>query len=124
MDGSPYQVMFRQCALVEGRLKPRGGQYVMSITDAVKRLAPTGSRSGRVNVLSARRGDFIGIRSDTSANFIIRNPTDDGDIRWLLRDNPGFENNFDAIYRIEGVLRQGQATEISVDKPVVTGESW
>ena len=108
-----HELTIRRCKLVAGRLVPRGDAEKLDLMDAICILAPRGTRNAKINVMRARRGDFIGLRNGAGSNFVIRNPTDDGDIRWLLNKSPGFEHSFSGIWLIQDVIRRAVPIEVT-----------
>lgn len=90
-----------RCEVVRGFLVSRGAPELLSLAEAVRRLAPSKSRKALSNVIKAKTGNFIGV--SVSGNFLLINPTGDGDVRWLLNKRPEFESSLREIYRVDGV---------------------
>jgi len=110
-----HELTICPCELVNGHLVVRGESQTLDLMDAVARLAPSQSRSGRINVMRAKRGDFVGLRGKDGANFVVRNPTGDGDVRWLLSKFPAFEHYFSEVWLVQDVIRRSKPTETTVD---------
>ena len=120
MDTSadPNSISIRKCVMRRGRLAPRGAVETISMKVAMDRLAPSGSRTARMNLLRAKTGHFIGLMSTGKdlTNFIIINPTTNGDIRWLLNKNPEVEKAIKEVYRVEHVDLEMVATDVSPER--------
>jgi len=66
------------------------------------------------NVARLRTGQYIGIRKKDRANFVIVNPTKDGDIRWLLAQRPDMANQISEVYLVEGVVIRRSVIDLPV----------
>lgn len=82
---------------------PSEDSLVLNIKEAIALLAPNKTRQGRANVLKLKTGQFIGIKTSDKSNFVIVNPTNDGDIRWLLKHHPDLQMQIRDVYRVESV---------------------
>jgi len=109
-----YDFVVHRCEIQRGYLTTRGEPEPLTMLEAIGKLAPSNTHSARINVTKLRRGDYIGVRKDNNANFVIRNPTSDGDIRWLLQRSPGFESYFREIYLVTDYMRRSAPTDVTV----------
>jgi len=103
LDENDHLIGLRKCSFKRGRLIPSGDITVLNIKEAVALLAPTRKHYARVNVLKLKPGQFIGVKAGDLSNFVIVNPTTDGDIRWLLKTHPDLPVVVRDIYRVESV---------------------
>ena len=116
--GLPTQTLtVRKCLLRRGLLVPRGEPETLTLLDAIKRLAPSGERGAKLNVLHVRPNSFIGLikKKNAVANFVISNVTMDGDIRWLLQKNPEIESQILEVYRVDHVYIPRNAIDLPGD---------
>jgi hypothetical protein len=104
----------RKCVLRRGRLLPDPEVQDLNIKEAVAILAPSKTRLARTNVLRAKTGQYVGVKSDSS-NFVIVNPTGDGDIRWLLRKYPDLQFQIRDVYLVESVVIRRNAIDLPSD---------
>jgi len=103
LDENDHQVMVRKCEIRRKRIMATGEIETLNLKEAVALLAPTQSHRARANVMKLRAGQYVGVKNTDLSNFIIVNPTSDGDIRWLLSKNPDFSDNVRDIYLVDGV---------------------
>lgn len=103
LDESAHLVTVRKCSIRRSKLIPNEESLVLNIKEAVVLLAPNKTRQGRANVLKLKAGQFIGIKSSDKSNFVIVNPTNDGDIRWLLKHHPDLQMQIRDVYLVESV---------------------
>jgi hypothetical protein len=83
-----------------------GDPEVLTLEVAMARLAPSKSRRARMNVINARVGWYIGTRDqggDLPNNFLFKNPTPGGDVRWILQEIPDFEDVVLELYYVSDV---------------------
>jgi hypothetical protein len=114
LDENDHILTLRVCVVRRGRLLPSGDASDLNIKEAVALLAPTRARLARANVLRAKTGQYIGVKSDSS-NFVIVNPTSDGDIRWLLRKYPDLQMQIRDVYLVESVVIRRNAIDLPSD---------
>lgn len=114
LDENDHILTIRKCALRRGRLLPSGDARDVNIKEAVALLAPSLTRLARANVLRAKTGQYVGVKSDSS-NFVIVNPTGDGDIRWLLRKYPDLQIQIREVYLVESVVIRRNAIDLPSD---------
>lgn len=98
-----HLVTVRKCVFKRKRLIPEGESLVLNIKEAIRLLAPNGTRHGRSNVIKLKTGQFIGVKISDKSNFVIVNPTNDGDIRWLLKHYPELQMQIRDVYLVESV---------------------
>jgi len=103
LDENDHQVMVRKCEIRRKRIMATGEIETLNLKEAVALLAPIQSHRARANVMKLRAGQYVGVKNTDLSNFIIVNPTSDGDIRWLLSKNPDFSDNVRDIYLVDGV---------------------
>jgi len=103
LDENDHQVMVRKCEIRRKRIVVVGDVETLNLKEAVALLAPTQSHRARANVMKLKTGQYVGVRSADLSNFVIVNPTSDGDIRWLIRDKPDFRHDVRDIYLVDGV---------------------
>ena len=103
LDENDHQVMIRRCEIRRKRLMPVGEVETLNLKEAVALLAPTESHRARANVMKLKAGQYVGVKSTDQSNFVIVNPTSDGDIRWLLQQNPELADSIRDIYLVDGV---------------------
>lgn len=103
-----------KCELIDGKLYRRGKRFSLDIKEAAAKFAPSHEPRARSNVLQARRGDYLGMLSEGKAyrNFRIVPPTDNGDIRWLLKKNPHLETTISEIYLVDEVTIVRNAVDL------------
>jgi hypothetical protein len=99
----------------------RGEPETLQLQEAVRKLAPSGSRTAKINVLRLKTGDYIGLYKTRPLNFVIRNPTSDGDIRWLLQRSPNFKSLLGEMYFVQSVAKRRDLLEV-VDAPAQDGQ--
>ena len=114
---STQTLTVRKCLLRRGLLVPRGEPETLTLPDAIKRLAPSGGRGAKLNVLRVRSNSFIGLikKNGSVSNFIISNVTMDGDIRWLLHKKPEIEDQILEVYRVDRVYIPKNAVDLPGD---------
>jgi len=103
LGAEDHLVSVRKCKVRKRRLVADGDTETLNLVDAVKLLAPTHSHRARANVMKLKAGFYIGVKRSDSSNFVIVNPTSDGDIRWLLRDRPELVDDIHHVYYVDGV---------------------
>ena len=115
------RLLVRSCKIRNGRLVPGGEPEDLTLKEALGRLAPSNSHRARMNVMNVRPGHYIGVKQSPEGgapvNFIVKNPTRDGDIRWLLQKAPEFEAELEEIFLVEGV----EIPREVIDMPSVRG---
>lgn len=117
-DNEPYTISLQKCRLIGSRIIVRGGVEKLPIKEAIALLAPSKNKSDVTKVLKVKTGYFIGTLSrqpNIVRNFIIVNPTNDGDVRWLLRKNNGFEKALKEIYKVVDVSIPKEAYDVTGD---------
>jgi hypothetical protein len=107
-------VTVRKCEIRRQRLHPVGDAQDLNIKEAVALLAPSRTHLARTNVLRIKTGQYLGVKSDSS-NFVIVNPTSDGDIRWLLRKHPDLPLFTREVYLVESVIIRRNAIDLKSD---------
>jgi hypothetical protein len=115
LGAEDHVVTVRKCSFKRSRLFPEGEQQVLNLKEAVNLLAPSRTRVARANVLKLKTGQFIGIKSSDLSNFVIVNPTNDGDIRWLLRKRPDLQEHIRNVYLVESVAIRRNAIDLPSD---------
>jgi len=122
LDGFPVPLSWddhiltiRKCSLKRSRLFPEGDPRVLNLKEAVGLLGPSGTRTARTNVVKLKTGQFIGVKSSDLSNFIIVNPTNDGDIRWLLKKHPDLQLHIRDVYLVESVTIRRNAIDLPSD---------
>ena len=110
-----HQVTVYKCSFRRQRLVPEAIPHVMNIKEAVSLLAPSKTSKARANVLKLKSGQFIGVKSADLSNFVIVNPTNDGDIRWLLAKHPDIEKQVRDIYLVDSVVIKRNSINISAE---------
>lgn len=115
LGANDHTLVVRRCSLRRKRLYPDGEFMSLGINEALAMLAPSGAKQARLNVLRLRAGHFVGVRSDTDANFVIVNPTADGDIRWLLKKHPNLPDRVRDIYLVESVAIPRNAIDLPME---------
>lgn len=114
LDENDHVLTIRRCAVRRGRLVPDDEVQDLNIKEAVALLAPSKTRLARTNVLRAKTGQYVGVKSDSS-NFVIVNPTSDGDIRWLLKKHPDLQFQIRDVYLVESVVIRRNAIDLPSD---------
>jgi len=109
-----HRLTVRRCKIVRRRLVPRGDSEVLNLPAAIEKLAPTRTPRAMANVAKARVGHFLGIRKKDRSNFVIINPTRDGDIRWLLAQRPDLANQISEVYLVEDVVIRRSMIDLPV----------
>lgn len=115
LDENDHIVVVRKCASRRGRLLPDGEAQTLNLKEAVFLLAPSKSRVARTNVVKLKTGQFIGVKANDLSNFVIVNPTSDGDIRWLLRKYPDLGAHIRDVYLVESVTIRRNAIDLKSD---------
>jgi hypothetical protein len=113
LDENDHQVMIRRCEVRRQRLIPVGEEQTLNLKEAVALLAPSQSHRARANVMKLKPGYFVGVKSTDQSNFVIVNPTSDGDIRWLLQQNPELADSIRDIYLVDGVKIRRNTIDLS-----------
>ena len=111
-----HSFTFRKCKLVRGRLVVRGEPEFYNLEEACSRFAPSGTVRAKINVLKAKTGDYLGLRKDIRSNFVIRNPTSDGDIRWLLQQYPEFKLRMGEVYLVHGHVIRRELADVTASE--------
>ena len=97
----------RRVEIKLGRARMVGEPEVITLAEAMKKLAPSGTRRAKMNVLNVRTGWYIGLREqapgDPPSNFLFQNPTGGGDVRWILQEIPDFEDVVLDVYYVKDV---------------------
>jgi hypothetical protein len=106
-----HRIIIRRCKLKRKRLIPEGESETLNLIDAVRRLAPSGSPKGRANVLKLKPGQFVGVSSTDGTNFVIVNPTRDGDIRWLF-ERVDIGPRLQEVYLVEDVMIENHTVDL------------
>ena len=103
-----------KCELVQGYLRCRNERIELTLKEAAAKFAPSSEPRARQNVLKARRGHYIGLKNTGQVyrNFLIINPTEDGDVRWLLHQNPELETSISEIYLVDEVTVFRNTTDL------------
>jgi len=114
LSESSHRITIRRCVVKRRRLVPQGEAETLNLDEAAKRLAPSRSHKARANVLKLRPGQFIGVTPKTGTNFVIVNPTTDGDIRWLFERVGGLEAKLQEVYLVEDVVIENNTVDLSV----------
>lgn len=115
LDENDHLVTLRKCSLARKRLFPEGDAVTLNIGEAVALLAPSRARTAKMNVLKLKTGYYVGVKSKDLSNFVIVNPTSDGDIRWLLRKSPDFPETIRDIYLVESVTIRRNAIDLPME---------
>ncbi len=94
-----------RCHLIDGYLHKRGKRFSIGLREAAAKFAPSRDQVARQNVIAARKGDYLGMLSTggQQRNFLLKNRTPDGNIRWLLRRNPHLSTQISEIYLVDEV---------------------
>lgn len=95
-----HTLTLRRCQFRRGFLSHNKEAETLPLDQALRRLAPTGSRLAKLNVIRVRPGYYIGVMKD-GTNFMFKNPTFDGNIGWILQKRPDFEEVVQAVYFVE-----------------------
>ena len=103
LDENDHQITVVKCRIRRSRIQSVGETQILNLKEAVALLAPSRTRKARANVMKLRAGQYVGVKSDDLSNFVIVNPTPDGDIRWLVNDHPDFPSKVRDIYYVDGV---------------------
>lgn len=97
-----------KCEIILGVARTVGKSEEITISEAMERFAPSKNRRARMNVINVRSGWYIGLREDKAGeapvNFIFKNPTKGGNIRWILEQNPEFEELVLELYYVKDVV--------------------
>ena len=115
LDENDHTVTVRKCSLTRKKLLPEGEALTLNLKEAVALLAPNKTRLGRANVVRLKTGQYVGIKSGDLSNFVIVNPTNDGDIRWLLSKHPDLSSQIRDIYLVESVTIRRNAIDLPSD---------
>ena len=115
LDENDHMITVRRCSLMRKRLLPEGEPQALNLKEAVALLAPNKTRLGRANVLKLKTGQYVGVKSGNLSNFVIMNPTNDGDIRWLLKKHPDLASQIRDIYLVESVIIRRNAIDLPSD---------
>lgn len=116
LDENDHKVSVRRCEIRRKRLVADSEVATLNLKEAVALLAPTGSHRGRANVMKLKAGQYIGVKNTDLSNFVIVNPTSDGDIRWLLQQNPDFIDSVRDIYLVDGVMIRRNTIDLTDTK--------
>lgn len=115
LDENDHVLVVRKCIFKRSRLLPGGDVQTLNLKEAVDLLAPSKSRVARTNVVKLKAGQFIGVKANELSNFVIVNPTNDGDIRWLLRKHPDLGAHIRDVYLVESVTIRRNAIDLQSD---------
>jgi hypothetical protein len=115
-----HTLALRRCVIRNGYLSAKGDSEVLTLKQAIARLAPSKTRKALNAVLRVRSGQYIGtldrkIPGVAPTNFVIVNPTRDGDIRWLLHKNPEFGSMVKEVYLVEEVVVPKEVVDLPGD---------
>lgn len=120
-----HTLTIRRCKLRRGHLIPQQGESetaTLTLDEAYARLAPTRTHQARTNVNRIRSGQYLGLREAVRpgdrSNFVIINPTTDGDVRWLFQKNPDMRMALKEVYLVEDVVIRRETVEL----PTIGGE--
>lgn len=116
LDENDHQVMVRRCEIRRKRLMADDKVETLNLKEAVALLAPSGSHRARANVMKLKAGQYVGVKNTDQSNFVIQNPTSDGDIRWLLQQNPDFIDIVRDIYLVDGVMIRRNTIDLTDTK--------
>ncbi len=107
------------CKIRDGKLVGNGTVVSFTLREAAQKFAPSSEPRARANVLRAKRGNYIGMikAGKIYRNFLIVNPTDDGNIKWLLRKSPELEASISEIYLVDEIVNK----RIALDLPSIGG---
>lgn len=115
LNENDHMVTVRKCSFLRKKLLPDGESQTLNIKEAVALLAPNRTHLGRANVLRLKTGQFIGVKSSDLSNFVIVNPTNDGDIRWLLAKSPDLFSKVRDVYLVESVTIRRNTIDLPSD---------
>ena len=115
LDENDHLVTVRRCSFKRKRLLPEGESQTLNLKEAVALLAPSKTRLGRANVIRLKTGQFVGVKASDLSNFVIVNPTNDGDIRWLLKKYPDLALQIRDVYLVESVTIRRNAIDLPSD---------
>lgn len=110
-----HTITVRECSIKRNRLIPDGKSQELSLINAIKLLAPSHTSVGRSNVTKLKVGFFIGVKSGDLSNFVIVNPTSDGDIRWLIKKQPDLVAKIRNVYIVESVFLRRNVIDLPSD---------
>lgn len=113
-----HSLKIRRCDFKRGYLIPREDSEQLTLDQAFRRLAPTRTKEARTNVVRVRTGQYLGLKPRDKTNFLIINPTSDGDIRWLIQRKPEIKSELKEVYLVEDVVIRRK----TVDLPPLGGE--
>ena len=112
---SDHVVTVSRCLFQRKRLVVDGPSMALNIKEAVALMAPSKTRLARTNVLRLKVGQFIGVKSGDLSNFVIMNPTGDGDVRWLLKKYPELPSQVRDIYLVESVTIRRNSIDLPME---------
>lgn len=95
----------------------------VSFRELCERLAPPPIKESQKILLSAKVGDFIGLRrvAGSLQTFLVEMDAGDGTrLEWLLEKQPAFIKECALVYRVRGIERQGG---VLLKKPLATSQS-
>ena len=115
LDEKDHEISVRKCVIKKSRIEVVGEVEVLDLKEAVALLAPRQTHRGRTNVMKLRAGQYVGIKSSDQSNFIIVNPTHDGDIRWLISEHPNFPHQVRDIYLVDAVKIRRNTIDLTGD---------
>lgn len=96
-----------KCEVKAGRARKVGKPEVFTLSEAMNRLAPSRAHRARMNVVNVRAGWYIGLRDQGEGklptNFLFKNPTGGGDVRWIIQEMPEFEDVVLELYYVKDV---------------------
>ena len=116
LDENDHQITVYKCRVKRSRIEVVDSEpQTLNLKEAVALLAPSGTHRARANVMGLKAGFYIGVKKSDSSNFVIVNPTSDGDIRWLLNDHPDFKKTVRDIYLVDGVRIRRNTIDLTED---------
>lgn len=115
LDENDHQISICKCIIKKSRIVVTGEVETLNLKEAVDLLAPRKTHRAMFNVMKLRAGQYVGVKSTDQSNFIIVNPTRDGDIRWLLNDHPKLAEQVRDIYLVDGVKIRRNTIDLTED---------
>ena len=93
-----------------------GDEQSLDLKGLMERFAPTREPGDRINLMHLRRGEFMGlVRSGKNPNrivtFLLVNPDQSGNVDFVLKNDPSFENRLVEVYRVEEAVYDARITE-------------
>lgn len=117
-NADQYTFYVTKCELRGGVLVERGNYFPLTIREVVAKFAPSKQSNAKANILKAKSGSYLGIcnKNGQVRNFVIYNPSDNGDIRWLLEKVPELESSIIEVYLVNDIDRPKSTQDILEDK--------